>query len=265
MSAVASTIFKIRAHSDFITPDSHPMLLSFRKGQPFYALSADYEKGYYFVSTQFAVPFSRKAVTGMVPIDKFDKVDLFSKEVTANQRKKSVTSKAGEPEAPQIMENANSSTSVKKRNAPLTAVTSINVLSITESSSGFAYCFKVVRGIETYYLVRGVSEVENFKSYISQAIPSLKQPNMAFRSQDELIRAQDHFFKLLVENSTEINSQIFQALQAFFAPSKESASGLGLYKRRDSGFSRDEKSKNEPKATKPASFGAKISMFVFGH
>lgn len=55
MPAVASTIFKIRAHSDFIAkPDTNPDVLSFRKGQPFYALSADYEKGFYFVSTQFA-------------------------------------------------------------------------------------------------------------------------------------------------------------------------------------------------------------------
>ena len=75
MPAVASTIFKIRAHSDFIAKsDANPNILSFRKGQPFYALSADYEKGFYFVSTQFAVPFSRTAVCGQVPIKYFDKV-----------------------------------------------------------------------------------------------------------------------------------------------------------------------------------------------
>ena len=76
MPAVASTIFKIRAHSDFIAKtDSSPSILSFRRGQPFYALSADYEKGLYFVSTQFAVPFSRTAVSGLVPIEYFDKVN----------------------------------------------------------------------------------------------------------------------------------------------------------------------------------------------
>ena len=77
MPAVSSTIFKIRAHSDFIAKscDSGD-ILSFRKGQPFYALSADYEKGFYFVSTQYAVPFSRTAVSGLVPIEYFEKVML---------------------------------------------------------------------------------------------------------------------------------------------------------------------------------------------
>lgn len=75
MPAVALKIFKIRAHSDFISKsDACQDILSFRKGQPFYALSVDYEKGFYFVSTQFAVPFSRTAVSGLVPIVYFDKV-----------------------------------------------------------------------------------------------------------------------------------------------------------------------------------------------
>ena len=79
MPAVSSTIFKIRANSDFISKTSESEhILSFRKGQPFYALSADYEKGFYFVSTQYAVPFSRTAISGLVPIKYFDKV-LFHK------------------------------------------------------------------------------------------------------------------------------------------------------------------------------------------
>ena len=80
MPAISSTIFKIRAHSDFIAKTSESNeILSFRKGQPFYALNADYEKGMYFVSTQFAVPFARTAVSGLVPMDHFDKVLLLPK------------------------------------------------------------------------------------------------------------------------------------------------------------------------------------------
>ena len=91
MTAVASTIFKIKAHTDFIT--KQPDQLSFRKGQPFYALSIDYEKGYYFVSTQYAVPFSRNAVNGLVPISMFDKVELLSKDTSYIKRKKVVLDK----------------------------------------------------------------------------------------------------------------------------------------------------------------------------
>ena len=261
MSAVASTIFKIRAHSDFHSKDSHPMLLSFRKGQPFYALSSDYEKGYYFVSTQFAVPFSRKAVTGMVPMDKFEKVDLFSKEVAVKKQVAKKPIKESEPMmAPQMMENQK-----KKRNAPLTAVTSAQVLSITESSEGFAYCFKVTRGLESYYLVRSIREVETFKQYITANIPSMQQPNIKFKSQQELIKAQDEFFNTLLQKSGQVQQTVAQALQTFFQPN--TASEMNLYKRRDSGFSRNEKDEKDTKDNKKpiASLGAKISMFIFGH
>ncbi|KAH6567583.1 hypothetical protein BASA50_011210 [Batrachochytrium salamandrivorans] len=81
MPALASTIFKIKAISDYISPSPH--LLSFRKGQPFYALSADSERGIYFVSTQYATPFARAAVSGMVPIRYFQEVDLMSKDNSA--------------------------------------------------------------------------------------------------------------------------------------------------------------------------------------
>ncbi|OAJ39711.1 hypothetical protein BDEG_23540 [Batrachochytrium dendrobatidis JEL423] len=78
MPALASTIFKIKAIADYISPSPH--LLSFRKGQPFYALSADSERGVYFVSTQYATPFARTAVSGMVPIRYFQEVDLMSRD-----------------------------------------------------------------------------------------------------------------------------------------------------------------------------------------
>jgi Variant SH3 domain len=84
--SIASQIFKIRAHSDYISHD--PSLLSFRAGQPFYALSKDLTSGTYFVSTQFAVPFSRSAVSGLVPIDCFDTVNLLARDPPLAQRRK---------------------------------------------------------------------------------------------------------------------------------------------------------------------------------
>ncbi|KAJ3083636.1 hypothetical protein HK102_000976 [Quaeritorhiza haematococci] len=78
MPASASTIFKIRAVADFLAPDSQQV--SFRKGQAFYVLSSNPETNLYFVSTQYATPFSRTAVCGFVPISHFEVVDLHSKD-----------------------------------------------------------------------------------------------------------------------------------------------------------------------------------------
>ena len=234
MSAVASTIFKIRAHSDYVTPGTP--VLSFRKGQPFYALSADHEKGFYFVSTQFAVPFSRNAVTGLVPMDKFDRVDLFSKEVTV--RRKPDNSKSNVEQ--QMAENG-----MKKRNAPMTAITQITVLSITESEQGKQYYFKVSRGAETSVVARSRMEVETFIALIYSLVPKMKQ------------LTGDRLFQSLIK-LCESNQVIEQNVNLFF-----NAKGNAIYKRRDSGFS--EETKQGEKAKPSNSLGAKISMFVFGH
>ncbi|KAI8818371.1 uncharacterized protein EV422DRAFT_182833 [Fimicolochytrium jonesii] len=82
MVATANTIFKIRAIADFIAPKAtdSDCLLSFRQSQAFYVLSTDPIKQLYFVSTQYATPFSRTAVSGLVPISHFELVDLMSKD-----------------------------------------------------------------------------------------------------------------------------------------------------------------------------------------
>ncbi|TPX58438.1 hypothetical protein PhCBS80983_g03151 [Powellomyces hirtus] len=88
MVATASSIFKIRAIADFLAPKSSSSdgggggetLLSFRQSQAFYVLSTDKVKGLYFVSTQYATPFARTAVSGLVPISHFELVDLLSKD-----------------------------------------------------------------------------------------------------------------------------------------------------------------------------------------
>ncbi|KAI8806075.1 hypothetical protein BJ742DRAFT_375638 [Cladochytrium replicatum] len=78
MPAVATTIYKVRATADFLA--AAPEEVSFRKGQAFYVLSSNADSGMYFVSTQYATPFSRTAVSGLVPIRKFEIVDLMSKD-----------------------------------------------------------------------------------------------------------------------------------------------------------------------------------------
>ena len=84
VSSVATTIFKIKAIADYIAND--PKYLSFRKGQPFYALSVDYEAGWYYVSTQFATPFARNAVCGLVPIRHFIEIELVGRDGYSDKR-----------------------------------------------------------------------------------------------------------------------------------------------------------------------------------
>ncbi|RKP02906.1 hypothetical protein CXG81DRAFT_24505 [Caulochytrium protostelioides] len=78
MPAVTGKITKIRSHADYLAKT--PQDVSFRTGQAFYVLAADNERQTYFVSTQYATPFSRTAVCGWVPQGHFYQVDLLSRE-----------------------------------------------------------------------------------------------------------------------------------------------------------------------------------------
>lgn len=75
MSAVATSIFKVRAWCDFLANTTQQV--SFRKGQAFYVLSSNPDSKMYFVSTQYSTPFSRTAVCGLVPISCFEVEDLY--------------------------------------------------------------------------------------------------------------------------------------------------------------------------------------------
>lgn len=85
--AEATTIFKVRAWSDFLADE--PVQVSFRKGQAFYVLSHDLKTNMYFVSTQFSTPFSRTAVNGLVPADLFNIEDLYASKSSTAPTKKS--------------------------------------------------------------------------------------------------------------------------------------------------------------------------------
>lgn len=97
MQSSASQIFKVQATTDFLAPKAdRDVLLSFRAGQAFYVLSADKDRGLYFVSTQYATPFSRTSVSGLVPSSHFETVDLLSRDhySSYNKAKKLAKQKA---------------------------------------------------------------------------------------------------------------------------------------------------------------------------
>ncbi|KAJ3393752.1 hypothetical protein HDU84_001159 [Entophlyctis sp. JEL0112] len=79
-------IFKIKAVSGH-KPDGDPVLVAqgfipFKKGQAFYVLSHYPQLDAYFVSNQYAVPFGRNALCGLVPTPLFSVVDLYSADST---------------------------------------------------------------------------------------------------------------------------------------------------------------------------------------
>ncbi|RKO93669.1 hypothetical protein BDK51DRAFT_33182 [Blyttiomyces helicus] len=110
MPAAASMIFKIRATADFLAPSSpQDQLLSFRSGQAFYVLATDVGKGVYFVSTQYATPFSRTAVSGTVPISHFESVDLMSRDSAPGTKAAAAPAAAAAAPAPPAPAAASSS------------------------------------------------------------------------------------------------------------------------------------------------------------
>ncbi|KAJ3389178.1 hypothetical protein HDU84_009085 [Entophlyctis sp. JEL0112] len=67
-------IFKIKSTEAYLAPPDHPNHLSFRKGQA--ALNHNDTLKCFFVSTEYATPFSRTAVNGFVPDRYFEVVEL---------------------------------------------------------------------------------------------------------------------------------------------------------------------------------------------
>ncbi|KAJ3025407.1 UNVERIFIED_CONTAM: hypothetical protein HDU68_007192 [Siphonaria sp. JEL0065] len=79
-------IFKIKALSGH-RPDADPLLVAqgfipFKKDQAFYVLAHYPQLDAYFVSNQYAVPFGRTALCGLVPAPLFAHVDLYSADST---------------------------------------------------------------------------------------------------------------------------------------------------------------------------------------
>lgn len=245
MPAVASTIFKIRAHSDYLAPpQASPDLLSFRKGQPFYALSADYDKGIYFVSTQFAVPFSRTAVSGLVPMQYFEKVELLSKDPPMQRRKTKnvVPQKASRDNTLPVPPRKQSlSVDAWKKSLP-ESITSIQVLSFLNDM----YCIKVVRGKMANIVSRSVTEFIALAAAAGEAFPNVNAENypLAVASMEAKVRAMELYLNNLVLNLIPQlpsgDSSVQKARDSFLNPkdNEEFLAGQTIL-RRDSGASND--------------------------
>ncbi|KAI8899479.1 hypothetical protein BC833DRAFT_585493 [Globomyces pollinis-pini] len=297
MPAIASTIFKIRAHSDFIAPQNNPNILSFRKGQPFYALSADFEKGMYFVSTQFAVPFSRTAVTGMVPMEHFVKVDLLSKDPPISRKK---VNKNVEPKDPQPTEKAvaaktiitvprvahnHDTPAVPVRRASLAnnpewndvtsiPVSFVEVLSF-QNQGDDSFCIKVTRGPTMHVIKRSIREFIDFYTIVNEFVNNDGAPAfpLGFSSQELKLRNLELYLNYLLTNVfptlPPTQSKPIAALEKFFNPKDAQELLPHPIIRRDSGTSQEnEKSmpvmdrKMNSKKSNPF---LKFSQLVFGH
>ncbi|KAJ3256467.1 hypothetical protein HK103_005465 [Boothiomyces macroporosus] len=263
MPAIASTIFKIRADSDFIASADQPELLSFRKGQPFYALAADFEKGLYFVSTQFAVPFSRTAVSGMVPMEHFSKVDLHSKDPPVSRKK--VTSQKPVPKVihtqpTEAVPAAASNQAQDTQSIPVPVrrqslahnpewndvtkepVTFVEVLTMRTDKGVDTYCIKVVRQKVSHIINRSVLEFTSLFTSINQIVVGdsicvnypLSHPSKDAKMQG-LELYLNHLISTVFANST--NAVLFQARDKFFNPKDSQEFTAGQPVRRDSGTS----------------------------
>ncbi|KAJ3389782.1 hypothetical protein HDU84_008273 [Entophlyctis sp. JEL0112] len=83
-------IFKIKSTEAYLAPPDQLTHLSFRKGQAFYALNHNDTLKCFFVSTEYATPFSRTAVNGFVPDRYFEVVELSIGKKKANASMNSV-------------------------------------------------------------------------------------------------------------------------------------------------------------------------------
>ncbi|KAI9326971.1 hypothetical protein DFJ73DRAFT_864725 [Zopfochytrium polystomum] len=127
-------IFKIRSIDAYLAPADCPDHLSFRKGQAFYALAYIPERKCFFVSTQYATPFSRTSVNGFVPRKYFEVVDLNSPEPATKKASKS--SKSTKPAGAAASTSTSSSTSAPKPSENLqTQITPVKAQSVGPTSN----------------------------------------------------------------------------------------------------------------------------------
>jgi hypothetical protein len=223
MSAIASTIFKIRAHSDFVPETNDENILSFRKGQPFYALSTNIEKGYYFVSTQFAVPFSRTAVCGMVPMSYFEKVDLFSKDPPFNQRQLKFNenvSKISDCSSKKTMPFSKNDGAFQEYGT----ISYIRVLTIITHDNNDYICMKLNYDGKDYEIQRSATEFNRFSRIVQSAFPDMDLDALPPTKQRNCkLSRLEHYLNQLVfcifnENQISSTRDAFIEKDHFFRP-----------------------------------------------
>ncbi|KAI8916175.1 hypothetical protein EDD86DRAFT_11915 [Gorgonomyces haynaldii] len=246
MPAVASSIFKIRAHTDFISADSS--LLSFRKGQPFYALSVDDEKGVYFVSTQFAVPFARNAVCGMVPKDYFDQVDLKAKDPPV-ERSRSVKAAPTQVVVPTRRQSLTHNPDCQ--NLIAEPVSFCHVQGSRTFNNVDMYKINVTRGQVSHLIYRDTAEFSQLHNHLLSLFPitSLRPfPNLEDGEPLQKERNLEHYLNHLLAISMKRNStaeQILKLLNDLCTPRDSNELSVQALVRRDSGQSIGEERKKK--------------------
>lgn len=280
MSAIASTIFKIKAVTDFMSPD--PSILSFRNGQPFYALAADHDKGVYHVSTQYATPFARNAVYGLVPIKYFVQVDLMSKErAPAAAHRSASTSRAPvtkpqpnpregmmrRPSLPAQPSMLNDDLSFQKSSDLIfptreqwqqlmaTKIAFIEVLSVqTLPTHMDLFRLRVVRGNYSQIVARSTHDISLLHKTLVRIANARDIPSFPLwdTSLDAIQKqaALEHYMNSL------ISSPCRDMIRGFFKPRDEKEFSVAPITRRDSGF-------DEPMEKKPRKFSNSIFSQIF--
>jgi hypothetical protein len=184
---MSSAIIKIRAlDSHIASDDAH---LSFRKGQAFYALSADHVRSLYFVSTHFSTPFCRNAVCGWVPMELFETDGADSKSIprriTGNER-----------------------------------LTGVQIVAYMKSGSQLKFHIKVHRGNLIHYIDRTIEDFTTLHKWLSLQLGTLPLPIMTTETDSILEQTAclaDYLAGLL---SSELACQSIP-FQRFFAPRSE--------------------------------------------
>jgi hypothetical protein len=246
MPAISTTIFKIRAHTDYITERKQKDVLSFRKGQPFYALSSDYETGLYFVSTQFSVPFARTAVVGLVPIEYFHKVDLLSKEppvkkAVAARRPATIEPARLAPVVPNnLIPKRLSSMQPNFQIAP-NQITGIRVLSSSKDNNVDMYCISVVRDKTVSIILRSISDFNVFNYAVLKAFPNMNLGALEGNHHSKLLDMETYLNYLIFNVFANANSQAHLVAltekDKFFNPKNSDELAVGQHnQRRDSGM-----------------------------
>jgi hypothetical protein len=233
MPSVASSIFKIRAVADFISPN--PELLSFRKGQPFYALAVDHDRGIYHVSTQFAVPFSRTAVSGMVPESYFEQVDLMAKDPPKEPIKAASV-------AP-VRRDCNLPSTRDFQELVVQPLVFVQVLGSRVIANALTFRIQVTRSQTSHVVYRDITELARFHNHLLSILPVQSLPKFNVTDDENLQlmhqRLELYLNSLIAHPNRPTSRQVIAVIAEFYAPRNRGELDINkqYVDRRDSGLS----------------------------
>lgn len=257
--AESDTIFKIRALTDYVTID--PRFLSFRRGQPFYALAVISELDAYFVSTQYAMPFASNAVTGLVPACCFKRVKLHSKdpEVSSN---KLVAPLSFKP---------TSTRSASRKNAMLVlnqSVTLVHVLKAVELNGFDAFQIRVHRGLVSHIVTRSAPCMTRLHATLLSLVPITNLPEFPefeMLSGNVKLQCLELYLNHLIAqpySKTAYSESITACTAEFLAPVDSEEATLSPIERRDSAMSTSSTAEPECKKRRASFLDALYEKFL---